>query len=490
MGFKKDFLWGGATAANQVEGGYNQGGKGEIMHDYMTAGSTKKRRMITYINSDGTTGEATYAHGFEDIPKGAKIGAVERYYYPNQKGIDFYNRYKEDIALFAEMGFKVFRMSISWARIFPKGIEEKPNQEGVDYYRSIFEELRKYNIEPLVTMHHFDTPLYIEEEFGGFVNRDVIDLFEKYGKFVLDEYHDVVKYWITFNEINTAVAFLDMFGLQDNNEVYQKGFQILHNEFVASARVVKHMHDNYPDLKVGNMICGLSSYPMTTDPEDIIANRYSLEQGLLYSGDVQVFGEYPIFAQRIWDKYNVKLETTEQDFIDLKNGTVDMYTFSYYSSSLVTTHEVDNLVGGNFSMGVENKYLKYSDWGWAYDPKGLRYFLEVLYDRYKIPLMIVENGLGAVDELVDGTVEDDYRIEYMADHIKEMKIAVEHGVDLIGYTSWGCIDLVSAGTGQMSKRYGFIYVDKDDEGNGTFNRYKKKSFDWYKKVIETNGEVV
>ena len=490
MVFKKDFLWGGATAANQVEGGYNLGGKGEIMHDYTTAGSVKKTRMITYIDKDGNPGEATYAHGFEDIPEGAKVGSVEGYYYPNQVAIDFYHRYKEDIALFAEMGFKTFRMSISWARIFPNVDDGKPNQEGIDFYRSIFEELKKYDIEPLVTMHHFDTPLKVAEKYGGFDNRKVIDLFEEYGKFIIDEYKDLVKYWITFNEINTSIAFLDMFDLGENSAPYQKAFQVLHNQFVASARVVKYGREKYPDLKFGNMICGLSSYPMTTDPEDILANRYSWEQNLLYSGDVQVFGEYPTFAQRIWDKYNVKLNTTDQDFEDLKAGTVDMYTFSYYSSNLVTTHDVDKSAGGNFSMGVENEYLEYSDWGWAYDPKGLRYFLEVLYDRYKIPLMIVENGLGAVDELVDGTVEDDYRIEYMREHIKEMKNAVKDGVDLIGYTSWGCIDLISAGTGQMSKRYGFIYVDLDDEGNGTLQRYKKKSFDWYKKVIESNGEVL
>lgn len=487
MGFRDDFLWGGAIAANQAEGGYREGGKGRIATDFVTAGSVKKRRQITYINQDGTTGSVDYAHGFEQIPEGAKYGEVEGTYYPNQIAIDFYHRYKEDIALFAEMGFKTFRMSISWSRIFPTGYEEEPNQEGLDFYRSIFEELKKYNIEPLVTLHHFDTPLQMEEDFGGFKDRRSIELFEKYAQTVLDEYDGLVKYWLTLNEINIPAVMGKFFKTADEN-IGQKAFQLLHNQYVASARAVKYAHDNHPDYKMGCMLAGMVSYPFTTDPNDIIENRHNFEQATFYSADVMCKGEYGTYAPRIWRENNVELDITDQDREDLKNGTVDMYTFSYYSTRLVTTHNIEATEGGNFSESVRNEYLEYSNWGWSTDPKGLRYFLEVLYDRYHLPMIIVENGLGEIDKLENGTVEDDYRIEYMRQHIEEMKVAVEHGVDLLGYTSWGCIDLVSAGTGQMSKRYGFIYVDRDDEGNGDLTRYKKKSFDWYKKVIASNGK--
>ena len=487
MSFGKNFYWGGAIAANQAEGGYREGGKGEILHDFLTGGSVEKRRKVTYINKDGSTGELDYAFGFEDLPEGAKIGEVEGYYYPNQEGIDFYHRYKEDIALFAEMGFKMFRMSISWARIFPKGIEEEPNQEGLDFYRGIFEELKKYNIEPLVTLHHFDTPLFIEEELGGFSNRKAIDLFEKYAKTVLDEYEGLVKYWLTFNEINIPIMITALYkelGVKYNKKI----LQTLHNEYVASARAVRYAHENHPDYMMGCMIAGMASYPLTPDPNDILLNRYNWEKATFYSGDAMVKGKYGTYAKRIWDELGAKPDIEEKDLEDLSEGCVDMYTFSYYQTSVATTHEVEDKVSGNFSAGIRNEYLEYSDWGWSYDPKGLRYYLEVIYDRYEVPIMIVENGLGAYDKLENGTVEDDYRIDYMRGHIKEMDIAIEHGVDLIGYTTWGCIDLVSAGTGEMSKRYGFIYVDKDDEGNGTLQRYKKKSFDWYKKVIASNGE--
>lgn len=489
MSFPKDFYWGGATAANQCEGAWNVDGRGPAKTDVTTGGTHTKMREVTVKMPDGTI---TSVNSFI-TPEGAKGIVLDDRYYPNHEGIDFYHRYKEDIALFAEMGFKMFRMSISWSRIYPHGDEEKPNQKGLDFYRNVFEELRKYDIEPLVSIHHFDTPLYLEEEYGGWNNRKVIDFYVKYCETIFTEYKDLVKYWLTFNEINNIILFLDMIGDKVPPEmlskIHQQNYQQLHYQFVASAKAVQLAHKIIPDSQVGCMICGITSYPMTCDPKDILKNRYMWEKGIFYSGDVQVKGKYPTYAKRLWDEHDVHLDITDDDIEQLAKGKVDMYTFSYYCSSVTTSHEVKSDAGGNFSMGAKNDYLDYSEWGWAQDPLGLRYYLEMMYDRYEVPMMVVENGLGAVDKVEeDGSIHDDYRIEYMKKHIEEMDQAIKDGVDLIGYTSWGCIDLVSAGTGQMSKRYGFIYVDKDDEGNGTFDRSRKDSFFWYKKVIESNGK--
>ena len=486
--FPKDFLWGGATAANQIEGGYNEDGKGLSVTDITTAGSLKHPRMLTYT-LNGKPGKTPALPG-AGLPEGA-VGAIDpNEYYPNHVAIDFYHHYKEDIKLFAEMGFKTFRLSIAWTRIFPKGDEKEPNQAGLDFYRRVFEELKKYNIEPLVTISHYEDPLYLSEKYHDWQDRKMIDEYVKYATVLFKEYKGLVKYWLTFNEINSAVLMLNMFSQHAGDDsAFQHAYQKLHYQFVASARAVKAAHEIYPNYMVGNMICGIVSYPLTPDPKDILACRHSWEQNIYYCGDVQALGEYPSFAKRLWNEHNVHLDITDQDLADLKAGKVDMYTFSYYMSTVVTTHEVKDTVGGNFSAGAKNSYLKYSEWGWSTDPEGLQYYLELMNDRYHLPLMVVENGLGAVDKMTaDHKVHDDYRIDYLRQHISAMKDAIKDSVNLIGYTTWGCIDLVSAGTGQMSKRYGFIYVDRDDQGNGSLKRYKKDSFDWYKKIIASNGE--
>ncbi|MEF9893413.1 MAG: family 1 glycosylhydrolase [Anaerorhabdus sp.] len=489
MSFKEGFYWGGATAANQCEGAWNEDGRGPAETDMLTAGSNHSPRMLTYQMPDGTTGAIPRTGG--KLPEGAKLAVLDGYYYPNHDGIDFYHHYKEDIALMAEMGFTMFRMSISWSRIFPRGDEIEPNQKGIEFYRNVFKELKKYNIEPLVTLHHFDTPLYLEENYDGWNNRKTIEFFDRYAKVCFEEYKGLVKYWLTFNEINNTVMFLELFGDKATKEGYQRAYQQLHYQFIASAHAVKMAHAIDPDYHVGCMICGITFYPGTSDPKDILLNRHAWEKNIFYCGDVQSKGKYPTFAKRLWKEQDVQLDITKQDEQDLMEGCVDFYTFSYYMSTVVTTHAIEDKVGGNFSMGAKNPYLKYSDWGWAFDPEGLKYYLEMIYDRYEKPLMVVENGLGAVDKVEeDGSIHDDYRIEYMRDHIKEMGNAIDNGVDLIAYTSWGCIDLVSAGTGEMKKRYGMIYVDKDDEGNGTFERRKKDSFEWYKKVIQSNGKII
>ena len=461
----KNFLWGGAIAANQVEGSYNEDGRGLANMDVVPSGKNRFQYMFGNVKD---------------------LSFKEKEKYPVLKGIDFYHRYKEDIALFAEMGFKVLRLSISWSRIYPTGEEDKPNQAGLDFYRNVFTELRNAGIEPLVSIWHFDTPLALEEKYGDWLDRKYIALYEKYVTTIFNEYKGLVKYWLTFNEINNTINFLP-----DNasDEAYQEAYQHLHYQFVASARAVQIGHQIDPENKIGCMICGITYYPLTSDPEDILFNRSKWEKGIFYCGDVQCKGKYPTYAKRLWKEHNVKLDITEQDLEELKKGTVDMYTFSYYMSQAVTTHENDDAVSGNMSFGVRNPYLQYSDWGWALDPKGLRYYLEMIYDRYEKPLMVVENGLGAYDTVEeDGSIHDNYRIEYYRAHIEEMAKAIEDGVDLIGYTTWGCIDLVSAGTGEMRKRYGFIYVDKHDDGSGTMKRSRKDSFYWYKKVIASQGE--
>ena len=485
MSFKKGFFWGGAVAANQCEGAWNFDGRGPALTDVTTGGSYKEPRRVTYIDKDGKPGFLTSG---ASLPEGAHYAVLDDCLYPNHDGIDFYHTYKEDIALFAEMGFKMFRMSISWSRIYPTGLEEEPNQKGIEFYRNVFAELRKNNIEPLVTIWHFDTPLYLEEQLGGWQNRKLVDLFVKFARTCFENFSDQVNYWLTFNEINNTINFINRGG-EVTDEDYAGALQHLHHQFVASALAVKIGHEIDPNNKIGCMICGITYYPMTCDPEDILANRHRWEEGIWYCGDVQVKGKYPTYACRIWKEHNVNLKMEKDDEKILREGKVDFYSFSYYMSTAVTTHKDGEEVGGNMVIGIKNPYIKYSDWGWGMDPMGLRYYLEMIYDRYEVPLMVVENGLGAYDTVeADGSIHDPYRIDYFRDHIREMSKACDAGVDLVAYTTWGPIDLVSAGTGEMRKRYGFIYVDKNDDGTGTMARSRKDSFFWYKKVIESNGE--
>jgi 6-phospho-beta-glucosidase len=491
--FPEGFFWGGATAANQCEGGWNEDGRGPALTDVTTGGTVKEPRYVTYQMPDGTYGKYSQFGGVK--PAGAKFAVNPAELYPNHDGIDFYHHYKEDIALFAEMGFKMFRMSISWSRLFPKGNEETPNQAGIEFYRNVFLELKKYGIEPLVTISHYDTPLYLVEECGDWSNRDLITYYDRLTDVIFQEYKGLVKYWLTFNEINCLLMAPKFAGMSGDSEAakaaYKKAYQELHHQFVASAHAVKKAKSFDPEYKVGCMLAGMANYPMTCDPADIMATEIEDQESFYYCGDVQARGEYPYYAERMWKKYDAKPEMTQQDLIDIKEGKVEFFTFSYYATQIVTTHKIEETAGGNFAMGAKNPYLKYSDWGWSTDPSGLRWFLNRLYTRYQMPMMVVENGLGAFDTVEeDGSIHDEYRIDYLRQHVDAMADAIADGVDLVGYTTWGCIDLVSAGTGEMRKRYGFIYVDKHDDGTGTMARSRKDSFFWYKKVIASNGEEV
>lgn len=468
MKFPKEFLWGGATAANQCEGAWNEDGKGASIQDYM--------------------------------PHGIMQGPSEVIDKHNLKleGIDLYHHYKEDIALFAEMGFKVYRMSIAWSRIFPNGDDEKPNEKGLEFYDNVFDECKKYGIEPLVTLSHYETPYHLAKKYDGWRSRDLIGFYEKYVRTVFTRYKGKVHYWITFNEINSIWHFPLMGAgilTQKNLLKAQDLYQAAHHELVASALATKIGHEIDSENKIGCMVLGLTSYPRTCNPDDVIATMEESKRGYFFT-DIHMRGYYPSYALKMMEKEGVVLDATDEDLEMLKN-TCDFLSFSYYMSKCIASNPEQYEKGkGNLTTGVKNPYLQESQWGWQIDPKGLRYLLNTYYDRYQKPLFIVENGLGAKDTLLseekDGYwVEDDYRIQYMNDHLAQVSKAIEDdGVEVMGYTSWGCIDLISASTAEMKKRYGFIYVGRNNDGTGTFKRYKKKSFYWYKNVIETNGKII
>lgn len=473
MGFPKGFLWGGAVAANQLEGAWQEGGKGISVADVMTAGRHGVQREIT-------------------------DGVIEGKNYPNHDAIDFYHHYKEDVALLAEMGFKCFRTSIAWTRIFPNGDETEPNEAGLKFYDDLFDEMLKYGIEPVITLSHFEMPYHLVTEYGGWRNRKLVDFFVRFATVVLKRYKDKVKYWMTFNEINNQsdvdVAFLSF---TNSGIVYKDGedkkavmYQVAHHEFLASAMAVIEGHKINPDFKIGCMLAISPVYPYSCNPDEQIMQLEAMHNRFFF-GDVQCRGHYPAYAIKEWENKGYNIEMEDDDLDILARGTVDYFSFSYYVSYAVSSDpKLMKPVGGGFATAADNPYLRQSEWGWQIDPVGLRYTLSILSERYELPLMIVENGIGLNDTRnKDGVFEDDDRIEYFAAHIEQMRKAIdEDGVDLWGYCTWGPIDIVSAGTGEMEKRYGFIYVDKDNEGSGTLKREKKKSFYWYKKVIESNGE--
>ena len=486
MGFPKGILWGGATAANQYEGGYLDGGKGLATADVITGGDLHTPRRISVELADGTK---TMIPRNQEVPAGAKAYVDENIYYPSHVATDFYHHWKEDIALFAEMGFKCFRMSINWSRIYPMGDEETPNEEGLKFYEDVFKELHKYGIEPVVTMNHFDIPLHLAEKYDGWADRKMIDFFLKFSETIFTRYKGLVKYWMTFNEINFCKDFSNI-GITEAQSNPQKQAQAIHHVLVASAKAVQLGHKIDPENKIGMMIAYILTYAYSCNPADVQAEIDFARGFKMFWVDVQCRGYYPSYKVKEYERNGITIHKEPGDDEDLKNGTVDYIGFSYYNSLVVQANPEGEKTGGNQMGGVKNPYLNESEWGWPIDPMGLRIALNQLWDRYQKPLMVVENGLGAKDTVeADGSINDDYRIDYLAKHIAEMKKAIDiDGVELWGYTPWGCIDLVSAGTGEMRKRYGFIYVDMDDEGKGTLARSRKKSFYWYKKVIESNGE--
>lgn len=473
MAFPDNFLWGGSVAAHQLEGAWDVDGRGPSVSDVLTGGSVDVPRRITVPLEEGAS-------------------------YPNHEGIDFYHTYPEDVALFAELGFKCFRTSISWSRIFPRGDEEEPCEAGLAFYDRLFDELLSHGIEPVVTLSHFEMPLALAEEYGGWIDRRCVDFFVRYAETCFRRYRGKVRWWITFNEINNqANTGKDLYGwvnsgmrLSEYENPRKAMYQAAHHEFVASALATARAHEIDPELKVGCMIAMIPYYPYSCDPDDAMVALEGMHQRYYFS-DVQCRGYYPSYAVREWERDGTAPAMEPGDEEALRAGTADFCSFSYYMSMAEKAEPGEMFVrrGSGDEHTVRNPYVKTSDWGWNIDPVGLRYSLVSLWERYQLPLFVAENGLGAYDELLpDKTCDDSYRIEYLREHIREMERAISvDGVDLIGYTPWGCIDVVSFTTGELRKRYGFIYVDVNDDGSGTRERYRKKSFAWYKRVIETNG---
>ncbi|MCO6524015.1 MAG: 6-phospho-beta-glucosidase [Candidatus Schmidhempelia sp.] len=472
----KKFLWGGALAAHQFEGGWNEGGKGPSVVDVMTAGAHGVARQITEtIESDK--------------------------FYPNHTAIDFYHHYKEDIKLFAELGLKCLRTSIAWTRIYPNGDEPEPNEAGLQFYDDVFDELIAHGIEPVITLSHFEIPLHLAKKYGGFKNRKMVEFFERFATTCFKRYQHKVKYWMTFNEINNQmdtsnpIFFWTNSGVQvaEGENPKQVLYQVAHYELLASAKAVIAGKKINPNLQIGCMVSHVPIYPYSCNPDDIMAAEIAMRQRFFFP-DVHVRGYYPNYALKEFEREGYQLDITEEDLAILKQGTVDYIGFSYYMSTVVkadvSNDNQGNIVNGALPNSVANPYIKSSDWGWPIDPEGLRYVLNELYDRYQLPLFIVENGFGAIDEPDQNHhIEDVARIDYLGQHIKAMLTAIDYdGVDVIGYTAWGIIDVVSFTTGEMKKRYGVIYVDRDNQGKGSMKRYKKASFNWYHDVIKTNGK--
>lgn len=479
-GFPEGFLWGGATAANQIEGAYNEDGKGLSTSD-----------VVAYKDPYADGGVNNFTFDVTSAELKEYLSGDTKYIFPKRWGIDFYHRYKEDIALFAEMGFKVFRLSIAWARIFPTGLEAEPNEKGLKFYDNVFDELAKYDIEPLVTLSHYEMPLTLTQKYNGWQSREVIELFVKFANVCFERYKDKVKYWITFNEMNMNLNSIYTGAGTLPDTVTNKetaAYQASHHQFVASSLAIKNGKQIMPNAKIGCMICRLETYAETCSPEDQLQALKEDQINLFYP-DVQVRGEYPAYMKRYFEENGIEIKTQPEDFEIIRENTADFISMSYYMTYVTKGGPEAKELSGHLVSIIKNPYIKATEWGWPIDPIGLRITLNKLWDRYGVPLFIVENGLGAKDILeADGSIHDNYRIQYIREHIEQMKEAIRDGVDLMGYTTWGCIDLISCGTSQMSKRYGFIYVDQDDEGNGSLKRIRKDSFYWYKEVIKSNGE--
>ena len=473
---KKGFLWGGAVAAHQVEGAYRANGKGLSIADVMTGGSRDKAREIT-------------------------DGILEGKYYPNHEGIRFYEHYKEDIKLFAEMGFQCFRTSIAWSRIFPQGDEDTHNEEGLQFYDNLFDELRRYGMEPVVTLSHFEMPYGLVKKYGGWRSRELITFFTRFANTVMERYKDKVTYWMTFNEINNQMVVTNnIYAFTNSGILFQEGedrekivYQAAHYQFVASALTVKRGHEINPNFQIGCMIAASPIYPYSCSPKDILLAQREDRRFNLFFADVHARGHYPSYAKKEWERRGYRMDMTEEDLTAISQGCVDFIGFSYYLSSVMCADPNMEKLGNDLAASpnaVENPYLQMTPWGWAIDPEGLRYVLNQYYERYELPLFIVENGFGYEDTVEDWQIHDENRIKFLKDHIRELVKAVdEDGVDVIGYTVWGCIDPVSFTTGEMRKRYGFIYVDKKDDGSGTYARAKKDSFYWYQDAIRNNGNI-
>ncbi|ARU91910.1 6-phospho-beta-glucosidase [Spiroplasma clarkii] len=480
--FTKEFLLGGAVAAHQFEGGWDQDGKGLSIADLRRYNPNLNRKDI---NTERAMTKAKLAEA---------LNPPKDLVFPKRHGIDFYNNWKQDINMFGEMKMKIFRTSISWPRIFPNGDETKPNEAGLEFYDKVFKECKEQGIEPLVTLSHYETPYHLVEKYGGWKSKELINFFTNFAEVVFKRYKNLVKYWMPFNEINAAIySVWAGAGLKDDEEnIETKSYQAMHNLFVANALANKIGKSINQDFKIGCMIAGMMTYPFDCKPENVLLNLHQEQRRKYFYFDVAVGGYYPNYIKKYWERKNIKLDITTEELEIIKNNTSDFSGFSYYMSGVYSVDEQE-LVEGNLIKFGKNPYLDSNQWGWQIDPVGLRVMMNQIYDRYQKPVFIAENGLGFVEEMKNSSeiIQDDYRIEYLKKHLQQLLLAInEDGVECLGYTLWTPIDVISHGTSEMTKRYGLIYVDQDDFGNGTRKRYKKKSFAWFKNVIETLGETL
>lgn len=469
MKFPNNFLWGGAISANQSEGNCLADHRSFSVMDLVPMNSSRRK----------------IKQGLMDY----NLFNESNSYYPSRTGVDFYKNYESDISLLSELGINCFRMSISWTRIFPEPNKKTPNRLGLDYYRKVFETCKKYKIEPLVTISHFDIPLYLIQSIGGWENRDMIDEYIKYAEILFLEYKDLVKYWITFNEINVILHNSFSGGglsLLNKDNIEQIKYQAAHHQLIASAKAIEIAHQINTENRVGCMIAAGDYYPYSCNPVDVMLAVEKNRESYFFI-DIQCRGYYPSYSKRLFEEKGVNIQFMPGDVKMLSNNCADFIALSYYTSRCIS-HDKKDSTSSNIMTSVKNPYIESSEWGWQIDPLGLRINLNTLYDRYQVPLFVVENGLGAKDVMIDGNIDDDYRIEYLSQHIKMVYEAIKDGVEVMGYLVWGIIDLVAASTGEMDKRYGLIYVDVDNFGNGSFKRYKKKSFDWYKSIVKSNGK--
>lgn len=477
--FPSDFLWGGALAGCQAEGAWLEDGKTMTVPEVMKFGKVDHKVTRQIKITMETIAEAEM--DFDTVK------------YPKRRGIDFYHTYKQDLALLAGMGLKCFRYSFSWARVFPQGDQDAPNEKALAFYDDLVDTIRSYGMEPLMTISHFDFPIYLIKKYGGWSDHRLIDLYEKYCRVLFERYKGKVRYWVTFNEINMSLkAGPKTMGVVDQGQPnYEEMlFQALYHQFVAAARITALAHQIDPANKVGCMVAYFTTYPYTCKPEDNLAAQFDDRMKNLYFLDSLNGKPLPYYAEAYFEQKGICLQTDEEELEEIRQNPADFVGLSYYNSmvSAGDTSQLE-LTNGNVASAYKNPYLPANAWGWQIDPVGLRYTLNHLYDRYHKPLFILENSSGFVDKLEeDGTVHDPYRVDFLRAHIQAMMAAVtEDGVDVIGYTMWGPIDIISSSTSEMTKRYGFIYVDQDDYGNGTKKRYIKDSYYWYRDLIGSNG---
>lgn len=467
QGFPEHFLWGGAIAANQAEGAWDVDGKGPSVADIEELPKEYNRKEVF-----------NFKHTLEDLD--AHLHDKEGNY-PRRRGIDFYHTYREDLALMQEMGFKCFRTSIAWTRIFPTGEEEEPNEAGLKYYEDLIREMIRDGMEPVLTLSHYEMPLHLVQKYGGWYDRRLIALFLRFARVVLERFHKQVKYWIVINQINSFGWGADFPGLglvqNSHEDMLEARYQSLHHQIVASALVKQYAKSLDLELKIGCMNGCRMRYPATCDPKDALASYQYNQMNQFFYGDVLLRGEYPGYTWKMFEDKGWNIAMEEEDFRIIKENTADFFSFSYYATGICS---YENGLG-------ENPLLEKSEYGWTIDVTGIRYLLNVYWDRWRKPLFIAENGLGTFDKVEDGEIHDDYRIAYVEAHLKEIKKAICEGVNCFGYAAWAPIDLISCSQGEMDKRYGFVYVDLDNFGQGSGKRFKKDSFYWYKHVIETNG---